>query len=180
MDNKDNIHETLTLLRDFLSQFSRKEIKQNNNLPHNDLFFNSMETAIKTAESFNGWFTKDNVLFAIEQWTNTLTESNISSWLNNYDFNNITPKKVAIIMAGNIPLVGFHDFISVLVSGHKVLVKQSSNDNKLLPIIVKYLITVNPSLKDRIEFTDGKLENYDAVIATGSDNTARYLEYYFK
>ncbi len=83
-------------------------------------------------------------------------------------------------MAGNIPLVGFHDFISVLISGHDVLVKQSSNDKHLLPFLSKYLKYVEPSLKGKITFTDEKLEGFDAVIATGSDNTARYFEYYFK
>ncbi len=83
-------------------------------------------------------------------------------------------------MAGNIPLVGFHDFISVLISGHNVLVKQSSNDKHLLPFLAKYLESIEPSLKKKIRFTDEKLENFDAVIATGSDNTARYFEYYFR
>ncbi|CDF79157.1 acyl-CoA reductase [Formosa agariphila KMM 3901] len=83
-------------------------------------------------------------------------------------------------MAGNIPLVGFHDFISVLMSGHDVVVKQSSNDKHLLPYLAKYLEYVEPEFKSKINFVEGTLENFDAVIATGSDNTARYFEYYFK
>lgn len=83
-------------------------------------------------------------------------------------------------MAGNIPLVGFHDFLSVLISGHSVLVKQSSNDKHLLPYLSKYLEFVHPSFKGKIEFTEDKVEDFDAVIATGSDNTARYFEYYFR
>src|SRR5690606_22901272 len=90
-----------------------------------------------------------------------------------------SPKTVGLILAGNIPLVGFHDFLSVLISGHKALVKTSSNDQQLLPFLAKYLIEVQPSLEKRIEFVE-KLENFDAVIATGSNNTARYFEYYFK
>ena len=82
-------------------------------------------------------------------------------------------------MAGNIPLVGFHDFLSALITGNKVLVKLSSNDNILLPFIAEYLIEAEPSLKDQISFPEGKLENFDVVIATGSDNTSRYFEYYF-
>ena len=85
-----------------------------------------------------------------------------------------------IIMAGNIPLVGFHDFLSVLISGHSVLVKQSSNDKHLLPYLTKYLEHVEPQFKGVIKFTEEKLKNFDAVIATGSNNTARYFEYYFK
>ena len=83
-------------------------------------------------------------------------------------------------MAGNIPLVGFHDFLSVLISGHSVLVKQSSNDKNLLPFLAKYLEYIEPELKGKITFTEQKLDNFDAVIATGSNNTARYFEYYFK
>ena len=82
-------------------------------------------------------------------------------------------------MAGNIPLVGFHDFLSVLISGNKVLAKLSSNDKVFLPLIAKYLERVEFKFKGRISFTDEKLENFDSVIATGSDNTARYFDYYF-
>src|SRR5690606_32871909 len=136
--------------------------------------------AILSAESHNGWFTKENVLFAIEQWANALTNNNINTWISKYSFNAKTSKKVAVIMAGNLPLVGFHDFISVLISGHEVLIKQSSGDNLLLPVLVKYLQALDESLIHRISFTEGKLENFDAVIATGSNNTARYFEYYFR
>jgi hypothetical protein len=68
----------------------------------------------------------------------------------------------------------------VLISGHKVLVKTSSNDQYLIKFLAKYLISVNQNLEEFITFTEGKLENFDAVIATGSNNTARYFEYYFK
>ena len=83
-------------------------------------------------------------------------------------------------MAGNIPLVGFHDFLSVLISGHSVLVKQSSNDKHLLPFLAKYLEHIEENFKGKITFTEEKLTDFDAVIATGSDNTARYFEFYFK
>jgi Acyl-CoA reductase (LuxC) len=109
-----------------------------------------------------------------------LNKSNISKWLEKYHFSINKSKKVTIIMAGNIPLVGFHDFLSVLISGHNVIVKQSSNDKQLLPYLAKYLEYVEPAFKGRITFTEDKLKDFDAVIATGSDNTARYFEYYFK
>ncbi len=82
-------------------------------------------------------------------------------------------------MAGNIPLVGFHDFLSVLIAGHSVVVKQSSNDKHFLPLITKYLEHVEPSFKGAIAFTEEKLTDFDAAIATGSNNTARYFDYYF-
>ena len=108
-------------------------------LQHNDLFFDGFKHQMKLAQEHNGWFTKENILFALENWSNELTSSNINQWLKKYNFNTIKPKTIAIIMAGNIPLVGFHDFLCVLISGHNVLVKQSSNDKHLLPFLAKYL-----------------------------------------
>jgi hypothetical protein len=164
----------------FLSQFSRKEIIQKREVEHNDLFFEGFSHQMKIAGENNGWFTKDNVLFAVEGWATLLTKEKLAIWLGTYDFSKaLSPKTVAIIMAGNIPLVGFHDFLCVLISGHKVLVKQSSNDKHLLPFLAKYLEFVEPAFKGRISFTEGELKDFDAVIATGSNNTARYFEYYF-
>lgn len=164
----------------FLNQFSQEKIEKQDNIKHNDLFFDGFKHQLKLAQEHNGWFTNENVLFAIEGWSNQLNYNNINKWLKKYNFNTIGSKKVAIIMAGNIPLVGFHDFLSVLISGHQVLVKQSSNDKHLLPFLAKYLEHIEPWFKNKITFTEEKLEGFDAVIATGSDNTARYFEYYFK
>ena len=180
MNNAQNIPQALVELGKFLSQFSSEGIQKKDHILHNDLFFEGFKHQIKLAQEHNGWFTKNNILFTLENWSKSLTIKNINTWKEKYNFNNEKAKKVAIIMAGNIPLVGFHDFISVLISGHDVLVKQSSNDKHLLPYLNKYLEYVEPSLKGKITFTDEKLEGFDAVIATGSDNTARYFEYYFK
>lgn len=167
-------------LGNFLSQFRNSGVEKKEDIKHNNLFFDGFKHQIKLAEEHNGWFTKENIYFALEGWSNLLNFNNINNWIKKYHLNNIDAKKVAIIMAGNIPLVGFHDFISVLISGHSVLVKQSSNDNKLLPFLAKYLEYVEPEFKGKITFTEEKLENFDAVIATGSNNTARYFEYYFR
>ena len=164
----------------FLNQFSQEKIEKQDNIKHNDLFFDGFKLQLKLAQEHIGWFTNENVLFAIEGWSKQLNYNNINKWLKKYNFNTINSKKVAIIMAGNIPLVGFHDFLSVLISGHQVLVKQSSNDKHLLPFLAKYLEHIEPWFKNKIIFTEEKLEGFDAVIATGSDNTARYFEYYFK
>jgi Acyl-CoA reductase (LuxC) len=164
----------------FLSQFTQENSKKLDNVEHNELFYDGFLHQIKLAEEHNGWFTKDNIYFSINGWSNSLIGSNINKWLEKYYFNDNKSKKVAIIMAGNIPFVGFHDFLSVLISGHNVVVKQSSNDKQLLPYLAKYLEYVEPAFKGRITFTEDKLKDFDAVIATGSDNTARYFEYYFK
>jgi hypothetical protein len=167
-------------LGDFLSQFSNLNITKKENILHNDIFFDGFKHQLKLAKEHNGWFTQENILFALEGWTNSLSNTTLNKWLEPYNIEISNPKKVAIIMAGNIPLVGFHDFLSVLISGHNVLVKQSSNDKHLLPYLAKYLEHVEPEFKGRIDFTENKIENFDAVIATGSNNTARYFEYYFK
>ena len=167
-------------LGDFLKQFSNEVIKKNDKVEHNQLFFDGFKHQLKLTEEHNGWFTQENIRFAIKSWSNALTYDNLNTWLQDYNINITEPKQVAIIMAGNIPLVGFHDFLSVLISGHNVLVKQSSNDKHLLPYLSKYLEYVEPNFKGKIIFTEGKVENFNAVIATGSNNTARYFEYYFK
>jgi len=165
----------------FLSQFTSIEMIKKDNIAHNDLFFYGFKHQLKLAQEHNGWFTNENICFAIKSWSKLLINSVINKWIEKYSFNeNVDIKKIAIVMAGNIPLVGFHDFLSVLISGHSVLVKQSSSDKQLLPYLAKYLEYIAPEFKGRITFTEDKLQNFDAVIATGSDNTARYFEYYFK
>ena len=164
----------------FLSQFSENKTIKNPSVLHNDLFFEDFKDLIQLSQSHNGWYTPENVYFAIQSWASALTEKNLDQWLSSYVFEPNEPKNIGLILAGNIPLVGFHDFLSVLISGNKVLIKTSSNDQFLLPFLTQYLIAVEPELADNITFVEGKLENFDAVIATGSNNTARYFEYYFK
>lgn len=168
----------------FLKQFSEKDTIKKSDVLHNDLFFDDFEKLIHLSQSHNGWYTPEQVYFAIKSWADALTEENIDRWLSKYatEFSQEDKKEkaVALILAGNIPLVGFHDFLSVLITGNKALIKTSSNDQHLLPFLAKYLIAVDENLKDKITFVEGKLENFDTVIATGSNNTARYFEYYFK
>jgi hypothetical protein len=164
----------------FLSQFTTKEFEKNDSVLHNDLFFDGFKHQIKLARQHNGWFNLDNLIYSFNSWTKALETNNLNTFTSNYSFNKVKQKNVAIIMAGNIPLVGFHDFFCVLLSGHNVLVKQSSNDKQLLPFLAKYLEYVETDFKGKISFTEQKLENFDAVIATGSNNTARYFDYYFK
>jgi hypothetical protein len=177
LEHKKNI---FVALGKFLSQFSEVENLKKESVLNNDLFFDRFIDLIKLSQSHNGWYTNDNVFFAIQSWAEALTIDNLNQWLDAYDFTNVDSKTVGLILAGNIPLVGFHDFISVLLSGHKVLVKTSSNDQHLLPFLAEYLISIEPKLENYITFVEGKLEGFDAVIATGSNNTARYFEFYFK
>lgn len=163
----------------FLSQFTNEKVEKKEDIPFNDLFFDGFLHQIKITQESNSWFTKENIFFALESWSALLVKDNLENYLSRFNFPE-NKKNVAIVMAGNIPLVGFHDFLTVILSGNNVLVKQSSNDKHLLPFIAKYLEYVEPELKGTIQFTVDKLNNFDAVIATGSNNTARYFEYYFK
>jgi len=148
---------------------------------YNDLFFDDFKDLIENQIHHNGWFTFEQICFSLRTWSDVLTQERLDFWLSFYNLNKQKKTKtIGLILAGNIPLVGFHDFLSVLICGHKVLVKTSSSDKQLLPFLAKYLIKVNPDLQNKIEFTDEKLTNFDAVIATGSNNTARYFEYYFR
>ena len=177
LETKKNVFVTLGR---FLNQFAENNSNQDLSVPNNDLFFEEFEQLIQLSQSHNGWYTPEQVYFSIQSWAKALTKENLDQWTSSYDFTIAESKTIALILAGNIPLVGFHDFISVLISGHNVLVKTSSNDQHLLPFLAKYLITLEPQLAQKITFVEGKLENFDAVIATGSNNTARYFEFYFK
>ncbi|NIJ45005.1 hypothetical protein FHR24_001444 [Wenyingzhuangia heitensis] len=163
----------------FLNQFNSNGIVKKENVLHNDLFFDAFKMQIKRAEEYNSWFTQNNVLFALESWTNALHHQNIYEWLKDYTIAKDSSKTIAIIMAGNIPLVGFHDFLCVAITGNKVLAKLSSNDKYFIPLIAKYLEYIEPSFKGKFMFTEEKLQDFDGVIATGSNNTARYFDYYF-
>ena len=161
----------------FLNQF--KNNVQNNELADlNKLFYNDFDELIFRQKTFNGWFERDSVILAIGEISNSLSHKNLSDWLGSYSLEKNANKTIGVIMAGNIPLVGFHDFLSVLVSGNKVKVKLSSNDNTLLPMVAKVLVAIEPDFDEQINFIE-KLEKFDAVIATGSNNTARYFKQYF-
>jgi hypothetical protein len=167
-------------LGSFLLQFAEEKPTKESSTLHNDTFFTEMTDALQLAKVSNAWFTDDNLQFTCKSWGEALTESNVKKWLLAYNISEISSnKRVAIVMAGNIPLVGFHDFMCVLLSGHSVLGKLASNDKILLPFLTKYLIALAPDFESKIELTTEKLENFDAVIATGSDNTAVYFAHYF-
>ena len=177
LDTKKN---AFVKLGKFLGQFKEGNCIKNEAVFDNDLFFEKFIDLIQLSQSHNGWYTPEQVFFSIQSWAEALTEDNLDKWLSTYDLSKVEQKKVALILAGNIPLVGFHDFLSVLIAGHDVLVKTSSNDQHLLPFLANYLIASEPEFENKIIFVEGKLEGFHAVIATGSNNTARYFEYYFK
>ncbi|SIS59979.1 Acyl-CoA reductase (LuxC) [Kaistella chaponensis] len=132
---------------------------------------------LRKSEIENSWFTQESQRFALKQWADLLTEENLNHWLSKYKPSHDS-KKVGLILAGNIPMVGFHDVISVILSQHIALIKLSSKDRTILPFLLNKWQEFSEA-ELQYEFVE-KLQDFDAVIATGSNNTARYLEYYFK
>ena len=131
-----------------------------------------------SARNQNSWFTKENIRQAFQALTKYTKEENLISWTSQYNLEPLHPKTVAVVMAGNIPLVGFHDLISVLISGHRIQIKLSSKDSYLMNFIIRKLIEIEPGFNNYISLSE-QLRNFDAVIATGSDNSSRYFHYYF-
>lgn len=136
-------------------------------------------TIATEARKHNGWFTGENVQNALEGISFMLEEARIRKWIQAYDIREDIPQIVGIVMAGNIPMVGFHDLMCVLISGNFAAVKPSSDDTFLTRLILDWIVEIEPRFKKNFEIRE-KLTEIDAVIATGSDNTARYFEYYFK
>ncbi len=126
----------------------------------------------------NAWFTDNNVKMAFEGIGSMLDRKKLTNWLGNYQIHVEVPKIVGIVMAGNIPLVGFHDLMSVLLSGHYAAIKTSNKDTFLVKLLIEWIAEAGPGLKKNIAIRE-RLTDIDAVIATGSDNTARYFHYYF-
>lgn len=139
------------------------------------------DAAIVQARIHNNWFTEAFSRDAFSAIADELTEEKLTAWLAKYPtLEADRPQQtVAIIMAGNIPLVGFHDLMCVLLAGHNVLIKTSADDTKLTAFVCDLLIQLEPALEPMIAIVSGKMEGMDAVIATGSNNTSRYFEHYF-
>tara|TARA_B110000037_G_scaffold82340_1_gene98037 strand:+ start:15789 stop:16835 length:1047 start_codon:yes stop_codon:yes gene_type:complete len=141
--------------------------------------YNDLIDLTKRAKIYNGWFTEVEVKNAFVGIGGWLTEDELSNWVDGYALNEGKPKSIALIMAGNIPLVGFHDFLAVFLSGNKSVIKLSSDDKHLFPALVQILSLFDPTINEWVEIKEHKLEAFDGVIATGSDNSANYFHSYF-
>ncbi len=145
--------------------------------PHSD----RLNTLIEGQHLNNEWFTPENVRKALKAVAAELTDDILTKWTSSYPElkEKRNPVRVGVIMAGNIPLVGFYDFLAVLISGNYLVAKTSSKDSELIPFIGEILFGLKPEFREKVEFTDGTLSNFDVVIATGSNNSSRYFDYYF-
>jgi hypothetical protein len=130
------------------------------------------------ARNRNAWFDLPNVTTAIKSVADMLTEDTLTRWAARYPAEPSAPKQVGAVMAGNIPLVGFHDALCVLISGHTLLAKLSKDDSVLMTWVLNELTKIEPRFQERVQIQE-RLNAADAFIATGSDNTARYFDYYF-
>jgi len=178
MKTKERI-ELLSKLKPILDHIVSQKMWSGYDLGINEHEYQKLLDTVVRAKVMNPWFVQESVFESFRGFSSWLTENQLTNWVENYQTNPKTPKKVAIIMAGNIPMVGFHDMISVFLSGHKAVCKLSSDDNILLPALIDILTLFNPDIKNWIEFSDAQLPKFDAVIATGSDNSAVYFQSYF-
>ncbi len=135
------------------------------------------EGVIVNTSNKNPWFTNENISTAISGILRFLDEGNLAKWLQEFDVPVESPKTVGLVLAGNIPLVGFHDILCVLAAGHHLHIKLSRQDDVLIPYLLDHLQKIDKDIK--INYVE-KLNKPDAVIATGSDNSSRYFEYYFR
>ncbi len=157
-------------LGDFLNGFTSSN-KDNTHI---------LEKAIQQIVYKNGWFTPENIRNSISAISYNLKRKKLSDWVAKYSIDNFPEKSVSIIMAGNIPIVGFHDLLCVLISGNKAIVKMSSKDNQLLSIIIDELINIEPEFSNLIQISTSLVKEFDAVIATGNNDSFKYFDYYFK
>ncbi|OFX83132.1 MAG: acyl-CoA reductase [Bacteroidetes bacterium GWF2_33_16] len=166
--------ESFIKIGNFLLEFTENKNMDSGN-------FKKLSDIVKNDHLYNPWFTEENIRKAIGAIANLLQESNINKWVSEYPkLDSVKePKRIGVVTAGNLPLVGFHDFLSVLISGHIFKGKLSSKDNRLMRFITDFLIETSPEFQNLIFFEEQQLTNFDAIIATGSNNTSRYFEYYF-
>jgi len=139
-----------------------------------------LEFVIRQAKLNNGWFTVENTKYALSSIQNEyLASEKLEKWAKDYQIPiETSQKKVGLILAGNIPMVGFQDIMNVFAAGHHSIIKLSDKDKFLIPHLLKEMFAINPKSKDYFTIIN-RMKEVDAVIATGSNNTARYFKTYF-
>jgi hypothetical protein len=141
----------------------------------------TIEKAIEYSCIDNYWFTKENILRALDSIASKMLDGKkLNKWISKYSFNRSGIQKTGLIMAGNIPLVGFHDLLSVLLAGNTAVIKPSSKDRRLIKTLCEILSGKFPDLAERIVFTDSMPQNIHAVITTGNNNSTRYFRAEYK
>ena len=142
-------------------------------------FTKRLSNAIQEAKKHNNYFSEENIINCLKNWSYSLEKKKIKSFLSSYVIKKTPPKSIAIIMAGNVPLVGFHDFLCVILSGNKAIIKLSSKDSHLMHFVLNYLCSICIDFEDYYKICQEKLSDFDAVIATGNNLSASKFEEYF-
>ncbi len=169
--NRIKAFEKLGIL--FSNKFTENSSKES------EYWTSELDKAIDLAYKYNTWFTEDSVKKALNEWSKQLNYNSLKNWTDQYKIEDKSEKKIAIIMAGNLPLVGFHDLLCGLIMNFHCIVKLSSDDKILIPFIVEYLDSIVPGIKNQVKFTTNPIKDFNGVIATGSNNSFKYFEYYF-
>ncbi len=149
-------------------------------LKPSDIYSNQLFTILEEAVAQNRWFTHDSVRQALSYWAEQLNQESLSKWLVPYEIKETNSKRVLLILAGNIPLVGFHDVLCTYLSGNISVIKSSQKDNVLIAFLIEQLIRIDKQAADKFVFVSHTTTNFESVIATGSTNSSRYFDYYFK
>lgn len=171
--------EYFDILARFINQFIHNT-KDDALYELNNKFYDSFKSVIDTEKIHNAWFTPENVIKSLEGIYKLIRFEELAKIGSHYKISGKERiKKVGLIPAGNIPMVGFHDMLCVLLSGHQCICKFSSKDNRLFQSIIDILFAINFGFREYLTIVEGNLTGFDAVIATGSNNTSRYFDYYF-
>lgn len=178
--NQQNI-KAFSLLGEFiLEHYQLQDISESTRKFHG--MHQILDIAIVQSLNHNPWFIKKHIEHAIKAIGQMLTAKDLGPWINQYQIGDQSDKQavtIGVIMAGNIPAVGFHDFLCIMMAGVNFAGKLSSDDPYLLPSLAKILCAIDNSFTDRINFSREPILKADAIIATGSNNTARYFGYYY-
>lgn len=164
-----------------IEAFANLGFQLSNKVQNPSLENQTLDEIIQTSQFQNPWFTPKNVEQALHANLALLNAADLREWVEPYSayFEKDTDKTVGLILAGNIPMVGFHDVLSCLIAGFNVQIKPSADDKLLIPFLLRKLIEIEPAFASKIDLVD-RLSNFDLVIATGSNNSSRYFEYYFQ
>ena len=179
-DIEKRIHAFAALgevIRDYLRAFQYDVAT-----PHLDVRQHILHKSIIATQEHNQWFIKPHLEHALSAIGEVLTEEKLSNWIQKYELDQVDNKRklnIGVIMAGNIPAVGFHDFLCVLIAGARFNGKLSSGDPFLIPALAEILLDIDDAFAGKIEFEKSHIIQADAIIATGSNNTARYFEHHY-
>lgn len=184
MERNETFFRNFALLGSFLGQFPEKSRNSSGELARlNGEFYQSFSEILEREPVLNPWFTPRWIDRALRGISLMLDEKVLKEWLSAYEglpVESSHAKTIGLVLAGNIPLVGFHDMLSVLAAGHSILVKPSSKDDRLIRSVRDIICSLDADMAKRITITDEYINGTDAVIATGSNNSSRYFEYYFR